>query len=124
MFIPGFRITIRIIYYRLSPFESRGNIMDSVYYYEDSQNKDVLTLLEDDFFKRMGFTLRECKLMGSKRKGSFLYLKGSPEDIDKAEKMFEDLKLLKLTGEESKIITAAFVAEEESAACGMGMIFG
>jgi hypothetical protein len=98
--------------------------MESVYYYEEAKNKDVLTLMDDDFFKRMGYTVRECKLMGSKRKGSFLYIKGSPEDIDRAEKMFEALKLLKLTGEENTIITAAFVAEEESAACGMGMIFG
>ena len=98
--------------------------MESVYYYEDAKNKDVLTLLDDDFFKRMGYTVRECKLMGSQRKGSFLYIKASPEDIDRAEKMSESLKLLKLTGEENKIITAAFVAEEESAASGMGMIFG
>jgi hypothetical protein len=98
--------------------------MESVYYYEDTKNKDVLTLLEDDFFKRMGFTVRECKFMGSQRKGSFLYLKGSPEDNDRAENMLAGLKLLKLAGEENKIITAAFLAEEESAACGMGMIFG
>jgi hypothetical protein len=98
--------------------------MESVYFYEDAKNKDVLTILDDDFFKRTGYTVRECKLMGSQRKGSFLYIKGSSEDIDRAEKMFEALKLLKLTGEENTIITAAFVAEEESAACGMGMIFG
>jgi len=33
--------------------------MESVYYYEDAKNKDVLTLLDDDFFKRMGYTVRE-----------------------------------------------------------------
>jgi magnesium-transporting ATPase (P-type) len=98
--------------------------MESVYYYEDAKNKDVLILLDDDFFKRLGYIVRECKLMESQRKGSFLYIKGSPEEIDRAEKMFESLKLLKLEGEENKKITAAFVAEEESAACGMGMIFG
>jgi len=98
--------------------------MESVYYYEDAKNKDVLTILDDDFFKRIGYTVRESVLMGSQRKGSFLYIKGSPEDIDRAEKMFEGLELLKLTGDENKIITAAFVAEEESAASGMGMIFG
>jgi len=98
--------------------------MESVYYYEDAKNKDVLSLLDDDFFKRIGYTVRECKLMGSQRKGSFLYIKGSLEDIDRAENMFAGLKLLKLAGEENKIITAAFVAEEESAASGMGMIFG
>jgi hypothetical protein len=98
--------------------------MESVYYYEDAKTKDVLALLDDDFFKRLGYTVRECKLMGSQRKGSFLYIKGSPEDIDRAEKMSEALKLLKLTGEENTVITAAFVSEEESAASGMGMIFG
>ncbi|MCX9083775.1 MAG: hypothetical protein OIN87_03130 [Candidatus Methanoperedens sp.] len=98
--------------------------MESVYYYEDTKNKDVLAILEDDFFKRTGYTVRECKLMGSQRKGSFLYIKGSPEDIDRAEKMMAGLKLLKLEGEENTKITAAFVAEEESAASGMGMIFG
>jgi hypothetical protein len=108
-------------YYHLSP---RGNIMESVYYYEDAKNKEVLTILEDDFFKRIGYTVRECKLMGSQRKGSFLYIKGSPEDTGRAEKMLAGLKLLKLAGEENKIIIAAFVAEEESAASGMGMIFG
>lgn len=98
--------------------------MESVYYYEDTKNKDVLAILEDDFFKRIGYTVRDCKHMGSQRNGSFLYIKGRPEDIDNAEKMFESLNLLKLGGEEAELITAAFVEEEESAACGIGMIFG
>lgn len=98
--------------------------MESVYYYEDSITKDVSKVLEDDFFKRIGFTLRECDLLGSQRKGYFLYIKASSEDIDRAEKKFEGLGLEKLIGEEKKIVTAAFIAEEENAASGMGMIFG
>lgn len=98
--------------------------MESVYYYEDKVNKDVSKVLEDDFFKRIGFTVRECTLLGSDRKGYFLYIKANSEDIDRAEKKFEGVGLEKLSGEEKKIVTAAFIAEEENAASGMGMIFG
>lgn len=98
--------------------------MESVYFYEDKVSKDVAKVLDDDFFKRIGYTVRECKLLGSLRKGYFLYIKANSEDIDRAEEKFEGCGLKKLMGEEKKIVTAAFVAEEENAASGMGMIFG
>jgi len=98
--------------------------MESVYFYDDNVSKDVSKILEDDFFKRIGFTVRECKLLGSERKGFFLYFKANSEEIDRAEKKFEGLGLEKLMGQEKKIVTTAFIAEEENAASGMGMIFG
>ncbi len=101
--------------------------MENVYFFEDKVAKDVKKILEseeDDFFKRMGFTVRECKLLGSERKGHFLYLKANSEELDRAEKKLDGLGLKKLTGEEKKVITKAFIDEEENAASGMGMIFG
>ncbi|MFZ3060579.1 MAG: hypothetical protein WA102_12695 [Candidatus Methanoperedens sp.] len=98
--------------------------MESVYFYEDKVSKDMATVLEDDFFKRIGYTVRECKLLGSERKGYFLYIKANSEDIDRAEEKFEGIGVEKLIGEEKKIVTAAFIAEEENAASGMGMMFG
>ncbi len=101
--------------------------MESVYFYEDKVSKDVKKILEseeDDFFKRIGFTVRECEILGSKRKGYFLYLKANSEDLDRAEKKLDGLGLEKLMGEEKKIVTNAFIAEEENAASGMGMMFG
>jgi hypothetical protein len=101
--------------------------MENVYFYEDKVSKDVKKILEneeDDFFKRIGFTVRECDLLGSDRKGYFLYLKANSEKLDRAEKKLEGLGIQKLTGEEKKIVTAAFIAEEDNAASGMGMIFG
>ncbi|MCZ7382233.1 MAG: hypothetical protein O8C64_11775 [Candidatus Methanoperedens sp.] len=98
--------------------------MESVYFYEDKVSKEMATVLEDDFFKRIGYTVRECKLLGSERKGYFLYIKANSEDIDRAEEKFEGVGLEKLIGEEKKIVTAAFVAEEDNAASGMGMMFG
>ncbi len=101
--------------------------MENVYFYEDKVSKDVKKILEseeDDFFKRLGFTVRECKLLGSERKGYFLYLKANSEQLDRAEKKLEGLGLEKLMGEEKKLVTAAFIAEEDNAASGMGMMFG
>ncbi len=101
--------------------------MENVYFYEDKVSKDVKKILEseeDDFFKRIGFTVRECRLLGSERKGYFLYLKANSEELDRAEKKLDGFGLEKLIGEEKKLVTAAFIAEEENAASGMGMIFG
>ena len=101
--------------------------MENVYFYEDKVSKDVKKMLEseeDDFFKRLGFTVRECKLLGSERKGYFLYLKANSEQLDRAEKKLEGMGLEKLIGEEKKLVTAAFIAEEDNAASGMGMMFG
>ncbi len=99
--------------------------MESVYFFEDDVKKDVEKALEDDFFKRIGYTVRECcKLLGTERKGYFLYIKANSEQIDRAEEMLEGCGIEKLMGEEKKIVTEAFVAEEENAASGMGMIFG
>lgn len=101
--------------------------MENVYFYDESVSKDVKKILEseeDDFFKRIGFNVRECNLLGSERKGYFLYLKANSEDLDRAEKKLDGMGLEKLIGEEKKIVTAAFIAEEENAASGMGMIFG
>lgn len=98
--------------------------MESVYFYEEDVSKDISKILEEDLFKRLGYTVRECSLLGSQRKGYFLYIKANSEDIDRAEKKFEGVGIKKLIGEEMKIVTAAFIAEEENAASGMGMIFG
>ncbi len=98
--------------------------MESVYFYEDKVSKDVAKVLEDDFFKRIGYTVRECRLLGSERKGYFLYIKANSENIDRAEEMLKGCGIEKLMGQEKKIVTEAFIAEEENAASGMGMIFG
>ncbi len=99
--------------------------MEAIYFYEDDVSKEVSKILEDDFFKRMGFTVRECcQLLASDRKGYFLYIKANSENIDRAEKKFEGVGLLKLAGEEKKKVLDAFISEELNAASGMEMIFG
>ncbi len=102
--------------------------MEAVYYFEDKAKKDVEKLEGDEFFKRLGVTDREAKLMGTKRtSGYYLYVKAESADKFKIaeEKIAESkLPLTKISGEEEKAVIDAIKREEDSAAEGMGAIFG
>ncbi|HIH43674.1 MAG TPA: hypothetical protein HA257_00910 [Candidatus Methanoperedenaceae archaeon] len=98
--------------------------MENVYFYDEKASKDITKLLEDDYFKRLGYIVRECRLLGSQRKGCFLYIKGQSENLDRAEEMLKKIGIEKLAGEEKKVIVKAILEEEDAAAQGMGLIFG
>jgi uncharacterized membrane protein len=102
--------------------------MEVVYFYDPKFKKDVDALLEDEFFKRLGASVRDASLMGTKRKeGFYLYIKAeNPEKMKTAESKIVESKiaLTKLSGEEEKQVLDAIHAEEEAAASGMGAIFG
>lgn len=102
--------------------------MEVVYFYDQKFKKDVDTLLEDDFFKRLGPSVREAALLGGKRKeGFYLYVKAeSPDKMKTSEEKIAASKiaLTKLSGEEEKQVIDAIHQEEEEAASGMGAIFG
>lgn len=98
--------------------------MEEIYFYSEENSKKVNKLLEDDYFKRLGYILRECKLLGSDRKGYFLYIKAESEAIERAEEMLKEVEIEKILGEEKERIVKAILEEEESAAAGMGAIFG
>ncbi len=98
--------------------------METLYFYDYGVKKEVGKILEDDFLKRTGYIVRECKVLDSARKGYFLYLCGTPESIKKIDELFADMPVEKLSGKEAKEIIEKIESEGESAATGMGMIFG
>ncbi|MDD3421554.1 MAG: hypothetical protein PHS47_04570 [Methanocellales archaeon] len=98
--------------------------MEILYFCGYDVKKDVDKVLENDLLKRTGYIVRECKLLESDRKGYFLYISGTPEKIKEIGELFVDLPIKKLIGKESKHIIKKIQAEEDSAATGMGMIFG
>ena len=102
--------------------------MEAAYYYESKSKPEVEKLLEDEFFKRLGPTDREAKLLGNKREsGFYLYVKAASEDkFEEAVKKIAESKieLTKLSGEEEQMVFDAIRREEDEAAEGMGAIFG
>jgi hypothetical protein len=106
------------------PLSSGGHNLNTLYFYDYETKKDVDKILKEDLFKRLGYTIRECKLMGPEREGYYLYIKSAPEMIKKVDEAFEGTKIEKVTGKEAEDVIEKIKADDEAAATGMGMIFG
>lgn len=101
--------------------------MEIAYFYDSKEKQAVSKLLEDEFFKRLGATERDAKMVGGKKEGFYLYIKAeSPEKMKTAQEKIAESKipLIKVTGEEEKQVFDYIHKEEEEAASGMGAIFG
>lgn len=98
--------------------------MESVYFYEKKIEKDVLEILKDDKFMRISHIVRESDVLHSGKKGCILYINASQDETNDIDQKFKDVGAEKITGAEEKTIIDTFKAEEESAASGMGLIFG
>jgi len=100
------------------------NDLETLYFYDYDAKKDAEEVLQEDLIKRADYTVRECKLLGSDREGYFLYIRGTPEMMKEVNKLFADIPLEKVPEKEAKDIIEKIKADDESAATGMGMIFG
>src|SRR5271157_3047138 len=102
--------------------------MEVVYFYDEKEKQAVDTLLQEEFFKRLGPNVRDAAMMGFGRKsGYFLYVKAeNPVKMTEALRLIEESKLplTKITGDEEKKVIDAIHKEEDEAASGMGAIFG
>ncbi len=98
--------------------------LEILYFYDYDAKNDVEKALQEDLIKRADYTVRECKLLGSDREGYFLYLRGTPEMMKEVDTLFADLPLEKVPEKEARDIIEKIKAEDDSAATGMGMIFG
>ncbi len=98
--------------------------MNTLYFYDYDTKKDVERILRDDMLKQLGYTVRECRLMDSEREGYYLSIKSAPEMIEKVDELLEGMNIEKVAGKEAEEVIKKIEAEDESAATGMGMIFG
>ncbi len=102
--------------------------MEAVYFYEEKEKKPVDKLLEDEFFKRLGPSVRDAGIMGTQRKtGYYLYVRAdNPDKMKEAVRLIEESKIpvVKIAGDEEKHILDYVHNEEDEAAAGMGAIFG
>jgi GT2 family glycosyltransferase len=49
--------------------------MELIYAYGTESDKDMKKLMDEEFFKRLGPTVRECKHMGLEKEGFCMYIK-------------------------------------------------
>ncbi len=98
--------------------------MELVYTYTMESSKDMTKMLDEEFWKRLGPTVRECKAMGLEKEGMCLYIKAKDELVLEAQKLLADTAAKVLLGEEGEMLLKAFRDEAEAAEAGMGAMFG
>jgi len=98
--------------------------MELVYVYPMESGKDMMKMLDEEFWKRLGPTVRECKAMGIDKAGMCLYIKAKDELALEAKKLLADTAAKELAGEDGESLLKAFRDEAEAAEAGMGAMFG
>ncbi len=98
--------------------------MELVYTYAMDSSKDMNKMLDEEFWKRLGPTVRECKAMGLEKEGMCLYIKAKDELAAEAQKLLADTAAKEMKGEEAEVLLKAFRDEAEAAEAGMGAMFG
>jgi YbbR domain-containing protein len=81
-------------------------------------------MLKDDLVSRQSILNRDASSLNIKKDVSYLKIEGSEEGLKKAEEIAKELKFKKLNKKESEEINIKIKEQEDSAADGMGMIFG
>ena len=98
--------------------------MELVYTYAMESSNEMQKIMDEEFWKRLGPTVRECKAMGLEKDGMCLYIKARDELVQEAQKLLADTPAKVLLGEEGEMLLKAFRDEAEAAEAGMGAMFG
>jgi hypothetical protein len=98
--------------------------VELVYTYAMESSNEMQKMMDEEFWKRLGPTLRECKAMGLEKDGMCLYIKARDELVQEAQKLLADTAAKVLLGEEGEALLKAFRDEAEAAEAGMGAMFG
>ncbi len=81
-------------------------------------------LLKDDLVSRQSILTRDSSSLNIDKDVSYLKIEGSSEGIKKAEGLAKEYEFKKLNKKEAEEINKKIEDQENSAADGMGMIFG
>lgn len=98
--------------------------MELVYTYPMESSKDMLKMLDEEFWKRLGPTVRECRAMGMEKDGMCIYIKAKDQLAEEAGKLLAETAAKEMKGEEGEKLLRAFRDEAEAAEAGIGAMFG
>ena len=81
-------------------------------------------MLKDDLVSRQSLLTRDSSSLGINKDVSYVKVEGNKEGLKKAEKIAKELEFKKLNKKKSEEVNKKIEEQEDSAADGMGMIFG
>ncbi|KAA0007565.1 MAG: hypothetical protein FE037_02695 [Thermoplasmata archaeon] len=89
---------------------------------EDSRKIDEV--LKDDLVSRQSITTRDASSLDIDKDVVYVKIEGSEEGIKRAEELFKEFSAKKLGEKEAEEINKKMEAQDESAALGLGNVFG
>ncbi|MGB9636257.1 MAG: hypothetical protein ACPL1Y_03285 [Thermoplasmata archaeon] len=81
----------------------------------------IENVLKDDLVSRQSIKIREASVLGVNKEVRYVLVEGSEEAIKRADELFKEIAE-KETGADAEKAYAAFKAEDENVASGMGFI--
>ncbi|MFE3845882.1 hypothetical protein ACFL1L_03370 [Thermoplasmatota archaeon] len=81
-------------------------------------------LLKDDLVSRQSILTRDSSSLNIDKNVSYIKIEGSTEGIKKAKELAKEFEFKKLSVKDAEKINKKIEEQENSAADGMGMIFG
>jgi len=81
-------------------------------------------MLKDDLVSRQSLLTRDSSSLGINKDVFYVKVEGNKEGLKKAEKIAKELEFKKLNKKKSEEVNKKIEEQEDSAADGMGMIFG
>ncbi len=81
-------------------------------------------MLKDEIVNRQSILTRDAHALGIEKDVTYFKIEGSAEGLKRAKELAKEYKFKKLNQKENKMINQKIIEEEDSAADGMGMIFG
>lgn len=88
------------------------------------KDKKLVTakVTSDDIVSRQSIVSREGSVLGLGEEWNFVLIEGSPDGLDRARELFKENQVSE--AEDREAVYKKIKEEEESAAGGMGMLFG
>lgn len=96
---------------------------ETVFFFEKENKGKVEKILKDDKISRLSIRIRESRSLGLEKDGFILRLGGPDEVLDYARENLREVAQ-ELEGEEREKVLQKMREEEDSAASGLGLIFG
>ena len=88
------------------------------------QQGKINTLIKDDLISRQSILTRDARALNIDKDVSYVKIEGSEDALKRAEDIAKDLEFKKLSEKEAAEVNDKIREQEDSAADGMGLIFG
>ncbi len=101
-----------------------GSMVYAIFEVNKEDAGKIDEVLKDDIVSRQSITTRDGKSLDVDKDVIYVKIEGSEEGVKRAEDLFGKVGIKKMEKEDAEKINEKIKSQDDSAAVGMGMIFG